>query len=119
MLRCVLCHRIPSHVRLFKRAGTCYHWLMKHSRQLCYPECSLKYRQTRSIPFLAEDAVQVVNQAYSFLLAGYETTASALTTALFLVATHPEAQRRVWDEVDALGHTPTVGDVEGGKVCVW
>ncbi len=39
----------------------------------------------------------------TFIGAGHETTANALTWTLYLLATHPEARRAVEDEADAAG----------------
>jgi hypothetical protein len=39
--------------------------------------------------------LQLVAQAFTFLLAGYETTANALAFAIYCIATHPEAERKV------------------------
>lgn len=50
---------------------------------------------------------EVRDQVLIFLLAGHETTATALTFALDLLARHPEAQERVRAEVDAVGDVPT------------
>jgi cytochrome P450 len=50
---------------------------------------------------------QVRDQVLVFLLAGHETTAIALAFALHLLGSHPQAQRRVREEVD---------DVVGGDV---
>ncbi|PWJ19202.1 cytochrome P450 [Jannaschia seohaensis] len=41
------------------------------------------------------DAAEMVDQVAIFFLAGHETSASALAWALYLLATHPEAQARV------------------------
>ena len=43
----------------------------------------------------------LVDQMMTFLAAGHETTASALTWAVYLLAKHPEMQRRLRDEVHA------------------
>ena len=40
-------------------------------------------------------------QCNTLIAAGYETTANALSFALYLLSTHPEAQARVAAEVDA------------------
>jgi cytochrome P450 len=47
-----------------------------------------------------------------FLLAGHETTATALTFTLYLLGRHPDAQRRVRDEVRAVlgDRVPTAED---------
>ncbi|PNG99764.1 Cytochrome P450 3A31, partial [Tetrabaena socialis] len=50
--------------------------------------------------------VEVIAQCFTFLLAGFETTADTLSTAVFLLATHLEAEQRLADEVDALGDQP-------------
>ncbi len=51
--------------------------------------------------------VQVRDEALTILMAGHETTASALTFALWLIAKHPEAQQRMIDEIDAALGTRT------------
>lgn len=43
---------------------------------------------------------QVRDEVMTLFLAGHETTASALTWAVYLLAEHPEAARRLTDEVD-------------------
>jgi cytochrome P450 len=57
---------------------------------------------------------EVRDQVLIFLLAGHDTTAIALTFALYLLARHPEAQARAHAEVEAVlaGRTPTATDVE-------
>jgi cytochrome P450 len=45
---------------------------------------------------------EMVDQVAIFFLAGHETSASALAWALYLLATHPEAQERVAAEATAL-----------------
>ena len=50
---------------------------------------------------------EMVDQVAIFFLAGHETSASALSWALYLLATHPEAQERV--AAEAAGLTPVFG----------
>ncbi len=45
--------------------------------------------------------VQVRDEALTILMAGHETTASALTFVLWLIAKHPAAQQRMFDQIDA------------------
>lgn len=56
---------------------------------------------------------EIVDQAKSLLLAGYETTGVALSWALYLIAQHPEVASRLRDEVDATlaGRSPTWEDL--------
>ena len=54
---------------------------------------------------------EMVDQVAIFFLAGHETSASALGWALYLLATHPEAQARVAEEVEGL--RPEFGVVSG------
>ena len=58
------------------------------------------------------DDRQVRDEALTILMAGHETTASALTFALWLIAGHPEVQERMHAEViGAIGEgTPTAAD---------
>lgn len=54
---------------------------------------------------------QLVDQLMTFLAAGHDTTASALTWSVYLLSRHPEKQRRLRDEVRAM--LPSVDD-DGG-----
>jgi len=58
------------------------------------------------------DVQQVRDEALIFLLAGHETTSTALTFTLHLLARHPSEQRLVQDEIDAVldGRPPTFDD---------
>ena len=56
---------------------------------------------------------QLRGEALTFLLAGYETTATALSWTWYLLASHPSARQRVRDEVESVigDRAPTVADV--------
>ena len=56
---------------------------------------------------------QLRNETITFLLAGHETTANALTWTLYLVSQHPIVERDLRDEVNAVlgGRVPTVDDL--------
>jgi cytochrome P450 len=60
----------------------------------------------------AMDRQQVRDEALIFLLAGHETTSTALTFTLHLLGCHPDEQQLVHDEIDAVlgGRTPTAAD---------
>src|SRR4051812_31483162 len=60
------------------------------------------------------DDGEIRDQILIFLLAGHDTTAIALTFALHLLGRHPDVQRRVHEEVDAVlgDRRPTAADVE-------
>ncbi|MDX2139167.1 MAG: cytochrome P450 [Chloroflexota bacterium] len=47
------------------------------------------------------DDVQLRHEAMTIFIAGHETTANALTWALYLVTQHPDVERRLQEEVDA------------------
>lgn len=55
---------------------------------------------------------QLRNEMLNFLLAGYETTATALTWTLYLLAAHTSVRRRVREEVHAVigARLPTAAD---------
>jgi cytochrome P450 len=57
---------------------------------------------------------QVRDEVVTFLAAGHETTASALSWMWWLLAGHPEARERMYAEVDGLlgGRTPTFADAD-------
>ena len=56
---------------------------------------------------------QLRSEALAFLMAGHETTATALSWTWYLLASHPSARQRVRDEVEAVigDRTPTVADM--------
>jgi len=45
---------------------------------------------------------QLENNLFLFFIAGHETTAAALSWALYLLARHPDVQKRVQDELDSV-----------------
>jgi cytochrome P450 len=57
---------------------------------------------------------QVRDEAVTLFLAGHETTALALTYSLYLLATHPECQDRLADELGRVldGRAPGIADLE-------
>ncbi len=57
--------------------------------------------------------VQVRDEALTLFLAGHETTANALTWTWYLLSQHPEVERRLHDEIDAVlgDRAPELGDV--------
>ncbi|MEO8213268.1 MAG: cytochrome P450 [Myxococcales bacterium] len=57
---------------------------------------------------------QLRDEAVILFLAGHETTALALTYALYLLATHPEAQARLCAELRGVlgGRSPGLGDLD-------
>lgn len=57
------------------------------------------------------DTEEMVDQVAIFFLAGHETSASAMAWALYLLATHPEAQARAAQEALALPETPAFSDL--------
>ncbi len=52
------------------------------------------------------DTQEMVDQVAIFFLAGHETSASALSWALYLLATHPEAQAKVAAEAQTFSERP-------------
>lgn len=47
---------------------------------------------------------EIIANAWVFLLGGFETTANALTYSAYLIATHPEVQEKLYQELmDYLG----------------
>ena len=53
----------------------------------------------------------MLDQVAIFFLAGHETSASAMAWALYLLATHPEAQARCAAEAAAFGTDPQFSDM--------
>jgi cytochrome P450 len=54
---------------------------------------------------------QIRDEAMTLFLAGHETTANALSWALYLLAKNPAARARVEAEIDALGRVPSYDDL--------
>lgn len=56
---------------------------------------------------------QIRDELVTLLTAGHETTANALTWAFYLLSTHPDVERRLHAEVDAVlgGRTPQADDL--------
>ena len=52
---------------------------------------------------------QITAQAFTFLLAGYETTANALAFATYLLALNPDKEAAMIDEIDAFGRDAMPG----------
>lgn len=61
-------------------------------------------------------ALQVAAQAFTFIVGGYETTASALAFAVHFIAHHQDKEAKLLAEIDAFGRdaVPTFDDL--GKV---
>ncbi|KAK0103126.1 hypothetical protein ONS96_005734 [Cadophora gregata f. sp. sojae] len=55
---------------------------------------------------------ELANQVMTFLAAGHETTASALTWTMYLLCTHPEVQRRLREEVRGKLVDPITGKLK-------
>ncbi|EIE24557.1 cytochrome P450 [Coccomyxa subellipsoidea C-169] len=51
-------------------------------------------------------------QAFTFLLAGYETTASALAFTIYTLAKHPEKTEKLIQEIDSIGRSAAIGPAE-------
>ena len=59
---------------------------------------------------------EMVDQVAIFFLAGHETSASAMAWALYLLATHPEWQERVAEELKGWPDEPGFGDLSRLKI---
>ena len=54
---------------------------------------------------------QLRDEAMTLFLAGHETTALVLSWTWYLMAQHPEAEQRLWTELDTvLGGRPATAD---------
>ncbi len=56
---------------------------------------------------------QMRDELVTLLIAGHETTANALTWALYLLSTHPDVERRLHAEIETVlgGHAPEAADL--------
>lgn len=55
---------------------------------------------------------ELVEQMKTFLIAGHETTATALTWAVYLLTQHPQMQQRLRDEVSTLPSDISASDID-------
>ncbi len=64
---------------------------------------------------------QLRDEAITFVLAGHETTALALTFTFMLLGRHPEVERRLAEEVAGVlgGRVPTAADVAQLEYATW
>ena len=51
--------------------------------------------------FLALSDQELMAQSIIFIFAGYETTSSTLSFLLHILATHPDVQQKLQEEIDA------------------
>jgi cytochrome P450 len=70
----------------------------------------LNHREDGTVPLTDED---VRDELVTFVLAGHETTASALTWTWYLLAKHPHVANRMCAELSSVlnGRTPTLEDI--------
>lgn len=68
---------------------------------------------------LTPSRTELRDQVLTIVMAGHETTAKALTWALYLLDRHPRIAEQVCDEVDRLldGRIPTAADIPDLVVC--
>jgi hypothetical protein len=59
---------------------------------------------------LALDDDEIFGNIFIFIIAGHETTASTLETALILLATEPEFQQSIQDEIDSIWASKKPGE---------
>ena len=51
--------------------------------------------------FLALSDQELIAQSIIFIFAGYETTSNTLSFLLYILATHPDVQQKLQEEIDA------------------
>ncbi len=121
-----LVRRAASPVRLPLRWPTPGNRRLTRAQQALYAVCDEIIARRRTASARREDLLgllvdarddgnaltdsEVRDQVLIFLLAGHETTSTALTFTLRLLGRHPDVQERVRDEVDAIGGIPTAQD---------
>ena len=68
--------------------------------------------------FLALSDQELLAQSIIFIFAGYETTSSTLSFLLYILATHPDVQQKLQEEIDATFPNKVSDDTqrERGKV---
>uniref|UniRef100_A0A8C0J5J2 Thromboxane-A synthase n=1 Tax=Chelonoidis abingdonii TaxID=106734 RepID=A0A8C0J5J2_CHEAB len=71
---------------------------------------STNYIGDHKPPTLSED--EIVGQAFIFLIGGYETTTNALSFATYLLATNPECQEKLLQEIDEFSGKHDVPDYQ-------
>ena len=63
--------------------------------------------------------MQITAQINIFVIAGYETTASALAFTVYSVAAHPKTDIKLLQEIDSFGRTavPSYEDLDQVRAC--
>jgi cytochrome P450 len=64
----------------------------------------------------AQRTNQLVDEVFTFLMAGHETTAKSLTWALYLLATHPKAWQQLQAEVDGVAAAAPLSAASAGQL---
>ncbi|MBM7661785.1 cytochrome P450 [Bacillus mesophilus] len=102
-------YRIPtSENKRFKAAihilDEVVYGIIEHRRTLPYSEYEdllailLKTKDETDESYMNDQ--QIRDEAMTIFLAGHETTANAMSWALYLLATHPEVQQKAQEEID-------------------
>ena len=60
---------------------------------------------------------EIVADSVGFILAGYETTSTALTFATYLLAVNPEVQERLANEIHAYFEENPVSNLNASVTC--
>jgi cytochrome P450 len=76
-------------------------WQQQNTSRTNAPKAEDLHILTVAIASNAFSGADLVEQMMTFLAAGHETTASALTWAIYLLAKHPQMQSRLRDETRA------------------
>lgn len=64
--------------------------------------------------FVALSDQELVAQSIIFIFAGYETTSSSLSFLAYILATHPDVQQKLQEEIDATFPNKVSGDIWSG-----
>ncbi len=81
-------------------------------------ESNIEHKDLLSSLILARDEENYLNEEQllaevkSIYVGGHETTSRAMVWMFYLLSKHTEIEKKLYEEVDALGHDPTSNDVD-------
>ncbi|CAF0915034.1 unnamed protein product [Rotaria sp. Silwood1] len=80
---------------IYIHGGNIRYWLRY------YIPIAKKFIQENPSTWILQEARQFINTREKFVIAGYETTSTALSYISYVLATHPNEQQKLQDEIDA------------------
>lgn len=82
---------------------------------ILYHDFYINMLYLKCLYFVALSDQELVAQSIIFIFAGYETTSSSLSFLAYILATHPDVQQKLQEEIDATFPSKASGDTWRGE----